>query len=149
MTEKIKFISIGLGGCGLEISHSSRVSDYCRTPEAVAEKYSERLDTGVYLIDKRPVVTKNPMHAFASPLVNVDLEAWDSKDSFKQSLADCSITDELRKGAYGTLLALADEFPEDTPGPLDYVPIDYYVNWWREKGALVYVFDGVSFVKEG
>ena len=149
---KVKLCSIGLGGNSMEYGEGCHGSWYLFSPEDIAKHYADRLEEGVLLIDKRPAVEgEKCVNAFASPMCNVDM-ADGEIDRFGSRYveSDSIMLSAMRETAYGPILQAADiaaEVAPDLPGPLDYVPISQYVQWWRERGAIVYRYDGEKFVQ--
>lgn len=150
--DRVKLCSIGYGGNSIEYGNGCHGSWYLHSPEDIAKHYGDKMDEGVLLIDKRPALDVNTMYAFASPMVNVDMKDGEADPFPKRHNSDSIMVNALKEhSAYGALIQaaeIAEEVAPDVPGPLDYVPVNYYVNWWKDRGAIVYRFDGEAFVRQ-
>lgn len=152
-SRKIKLCSLGLGGNHLEYGGGCSSSWYLHSPEEIAQHYAHELDAGVLLIDKKPAVEENYAYAFASPMVNVDMAEGEVDRFASRYLASGGgmIVDAIKESGsqWGTIVKaaeIANEVAPDVPGPLDYVPIAYYVKWWQDRGAVIYRYDGEKFI---
>jgi len=147
---KVKLASLGLGGNTMEYGGGCMSSWYLHDIAEIAEHYRKELSEGVLLIDKRPAVEDNPAYAFASPMVNVDMEDGEIDRFGSRYLAeDNLIVSALKETAWGGVIHAAEiaaQVAPDKAGPLDYVPISQYVEWWRLRGAVIYRYDGAQFV---
>ena len=151
MGKQVKFCSLGLGGNSMEYGGGCTRSGYLHSVEEVAKHYAHELTEGVLLLDKRPVLEEQPGCAFASPMVNVDMQEGDV-DRFMERLSssDHIVLDMLKEySGYGGVIQAAEVASEIGAeyGPLDYVPIPVYVDWWVSRGAALYRWDGEQFVQ--
>ena len=154
MTRLAKLCSLGYGGNSMEYGNGCSGSWYLHSPEDIAKHYSRELAEGCPLIDKRPALDINTAFAFASPMVNVDMVAGETDRFASRYLADSGaalMVGALKESGYGSIIRaaeIADQVAPELPGPLDYVPIDYYLDWWRARGARIYRFTGGQFIEE-
>lgn len=122
---------------------------YLHTPEEIAKHYQEELEPGVLLIDKRPALEGERgthANAYASPMCDVELPDG-AIDRLDLSGAEFMVG-ALKQTGYGGILRaheIAAEVAPDVAGPLDSVSISQYVQWWRDRGAAIYRYDGNEF----
>jgi hypothetical protein len=150
--EQVKLCSIGLGGNSMEYGGGCHGSWYLHEPSEIAKHYREQLTEGVLCIDKRPALEANYSFAFASPMVNVDMEEGEVDQFVSRYLQDggsALMVDALKEHSpFGTIIKAAETVAEIAPkiaGPLDFVPIGEYVKWWEDRGAIIYRYDGEHF----
>lgn len=148
---KVKLVTIGLGGNGMEYGRGCHGSWYLHSPEEIAKHYAHELEEGVLLIDKRPAVNQNYAFAFASPLVNVDAEPGEVDDFTSRYLNGGGglIVDAMKEHPQTSAIIQAAEIASVagvSPGPLDYVDTLTYCRWWADRGAVLYRYDGAKFV---
>lgn len=144
--KKAYLISFGLGGHGVDLLDAreeglptkGRISGY-ESPESfeLGLKHGEKRGYpplgGVFVLDKREALLRDPALAAQSPLVDLEL-----KDGTVERLN----TDAARSmlpglsGGFEVLaaLALAHEGRLE-PGPLDSVSLGDYLKWWGSRGA--------------
>jgi len=148
--ETIKFCSLGLGGNSCEYGNGSHSTWYLQTPEEIGKHYADKLQPGVICLDKRPALERNTAYAFASPMVNVDMTDGDiDRFGSRYTESDSIMLSAMKQTAYGSIIRAAEvcaEVAPEQPGPLDYVPISEYVDWWQTRGAVVYTWNGAEFV---
>ena len=145
----VKLCSIGYGGNSMEYGAGCVGSWYAQSPEEIVEHYADELRPSVLLIDKRPALDVSTAYAYASPMVSVDMAEGDvDRFGSRYTAEDSLMLGALKETGYGPVIQaaqIANEVAPDVPGPLDYIPIGEYVEWWTSRGALLYRYDGSAF----
>ena len=147
--DQVKFCSIGYGGNSMEYGGGCHGSWYLHTPEEIAQHYRAGLSEGVLCLDKRPALDVNTTYAFASPMVDVELDEGAVDELKLSAFAEEVMLPALKMGGYGAVIQ-AHELSKEigvVPGPLDKVDVGYYCRWWVERGAVLYLYDGEQFVR--
>jgi len=153
-----RLITFGLGGHSVELEYpegslspTSHLSGY-DDPESFWRRLydgeSDRYPDGCPVIDKRSILLEHPGLAFTSPMPKIGIdkpEIFSGQDSL---IAQAVLQDP--GNSFGTYLRIdrtQKKFSKE-PSSLDYVPIPYYVEWWRKRGARVGTVQGGRFVWE-
>lgn len=149
---KAKLMSLGLGGNSVEYGEHCHGSWYLHDVEEIAKHYAHELEPGVLLLDKRPALENTCAPAFASPMVNVDMEPGAVDDFGSRYLSQEGggiMMQAMREHPQSGAIIQAAKIVQDagiSPGPLDYVDTLTYCRWWCDRGAVVYRYDGSAFV---
>lgn len=150
-----RLICFGLGGHWVELEYddpntSGHLSGY-DDPESFWKRLSpedpaDRYPDGCPVIDKRSVLEKRPALGIVCPMPKVGIDEPEHFAGHDSIVAQAMTKDP--GNAYGTYLRIDKAHKEITrePGPLDYVPIAYYLEWWRKRGARVGVVHQGQFI---
>lgn len=139
MGRKYYVMSFGLGGNGAEGMDGEQPfhsSWYIRPDELQRyicnNHYKPEEMEGCWLIDKIAVLEKDPFLAYKSPMVNLK-----ESSRFKDIKVDPVFGNAVFKGfgAVGTCAKIAQA--DDKFEGMDYVSVEYYINWWKDKGARI------------
>jgi len=154
-----RLITFGLGGHSVELEYSgnsisptSHLSGY-DDPESFWRRHngedpSDRYPDGCPVIDKRAILQEHPGLAFTSPMAKIGIdepEIFNGQDSL---IAQAVLKDP--GNTFGTYLRIdrtQKKFSKE-PSSLDYVPIPYYVEWWRKRGARIGMVQNGQFIWE-
>jgi hypothetical protein len=146
---KAAVIGFGLGGHSIEY-HAQRGSKTSMSGYETPETFLERLNAGTayhwdytqgaWVVDKRALLkhSHNPVGlVLRAPLLDPDLPAGTME---RLEPVDPIFAGAVQNNEYGSMLeaqALCEASFPNEPGPLDYVSIDRYLEYWRLAGARI------------
>lgn len=155
MMDKLMIMSFGLGGnSGDGVSaDGNRFSSswYLRDPDefvryigrdAKGYGYDPASVDGCIVLDKRAILREHPSYALLSPMLDVRLPAGTIDRLADHGAKDSMVLhafahgDSTQRGLAALAHATIDNQSEQ-PGPMDYVSMDAYVDWWASRGARV------------